>query len=210
MSDVSRFSITLTESAVREPLRRTLAVRAPVRAAEGSGSPSAVLALLFEAEDGVSVWLVRRATGMRSHSGQVAFPGGKRDFEDTSLLSTALRETHEEIGIAPETVDILGPLDDVVTGTGYVISPYVGWVSRALTPTANPSEVARIFAAPLDRFFRDPRAASTADETLHAGLAFAIDGETVWGATAAVARRLADIVRETLVAPDVSPFGGRR
>ncbi len=182
----------LSGSLLREPLRAALAARTPTRAPAGSGAASAVLVPLFEADDGVRVWLVRRATGMRSHSGQVAFPGGKRDPEDASLLDTALRETAEEIGVAPSLVDVLGPLDDLVTGTGYVISPYVGWVARDAAPVANPSEVARIFSAPFARFLSEPGTASE----LVGRMGYAIDGELVWGATSAVARRLAAIVRE--------------
>ncbi len=195
--------VHLTERTLREPLRNALAERSAARAAAGSGTASAVLVPLFEGDtrahgddDGndVRVWLVRRATGMRSHSGQVAFPGGKRDPDDASLLETALRETTEEIGIARAHVDVLGPLDDLVTGTGYVISPYVAWIARDAVLTPNPSEVARVFSAPFHRFLGEPGTVSE----LVGRMGYSIDGELVWGATSIIARRLGAIVRELL------------
>ena len=91
-----------TEASLREPLRRLLAERRALSAAPqgGLGKASAVLVPLFELDGEVHTWLValRARAGMRDHSGQVAFPGGKHDATDESLLTTALREAEEEIG----------------------------------------------------------------------------------------------------------------
>ena len=120
----------------------------------------------------------------------MAFPGGKHDATDASLLHTALRETQEEVSIPLSMVDVLGALDDFVTVTGYVITPFVGWLSGAVDPVPNPAEVARVFAAPLRRFLVTPDA--TVPPVPGAG--YTVDGEFVWGATAALARRLGAIV----------------
>jgi 8-oxo-dGTP pyrophosphatase MutT (NUDIX family) len=182
----------LTEAVLREPLRARLATRTMVRAPKGAGKASAVLVPLFERDGAVQVWLLRRAATLRQHSGQVAFPGGKRDPEDDSLLTTALREAEEEIGLARAHVDILGQLDDYLTITGFTITPFVGWVRPDLALAANADEVARVFAAPVGAFFEAP----TGIFPRHG---YRIDGELVWGATAAIARGLGGIIREMLV-----------
>jgi 8-oxo-dGTP pyrophosphatase MutT (NUDIX family) len=177
-----------TEATLREPLRRRLAGRAPSKLPKG-GTAAAVLVTLFERDGEVHVWLARRPKTMRSHAGQVAFPGGKSDRDDGSLLVTALRETHEELGIEPERVDVLGALDDVFTITGFTISPWVGWVGADVEPTANPSEVARVFAAPLRAFLEEPTGVLPFR-------GWTVDGELVWGATAAIVRGFVAIVSE--------------
>ena len=176
-------------AAIREPLRAHLEARTGVRAPKGAGKASSVLIPLFERDGEVHLWLVRRAQGMRDHGGQVAFPGGKRDPSDDSLLVTALRETEEEVALARAEIDVLGELDDYITITGFTITPYVGWVSASVAPRANEAEVARIFAAPLRVFLEAPTGTFPR-------MGYRVDGEWVWGATSAIARGLGAIVRE--------------
>src|SRR5580704_4960691 len=104
-------STALTEAALREPLRAALAVRSPRRLASSATTLAAVLIPLFERDGEAWVWFVSRPNSMRSHAGQVAFPGGKSDPGDSCLRATALREADEELGIPAEAVDILGALD---------------------------------------------------------------------------------------------------
>jgi 8-oxo-dGTP pyrophosphatase MutT (NUDIX family) len=125
---------SFNEAALREPLRARLRDRERRLAKAGAGMASAVLISLFERDADVHVWLLKRTDAMRKHSGQVAFPGGKRDPTDDSLLTTALRETEEELAICGDAVDVLGPLDDYVTGTGYIITPFVGWIASDIVP----------------------------------------------------------------------------
>ena len=179
----------LTEARLREPLGRALAVRSARKIAPGATTAAAVLVPLFERDGEVHMWLVRRPTTMRSHAGQVAFPGGKSEPADASLLDTALRETHEELGIPRERVDVAGALDDSKTITGFVISPFVGWIPNDIEPRPNPSEVARAFAAPLGAFFAPPSGVLP-------WRGWTIDGELVWGATAAIVRGFIAILRE--------------
>lgn len=179
----------LSESTIREPLRARLAVREVAHAPPSSGTASAVLVPLFERDGDVHLWLVRRASTLRKHSGQVAFPGGKTDLADTSGRATALREADEEIGLTPSSVDVLGQLDDLVTGTGFTISPFVGWVAVAFTPRPNPAEVARVFDAPLREFFARPDGAPPLS-------GHTVDGELVWGATAKIVGDLVKLLRE--------------
>jgi len=178
-----------TESTLKEPLRAMLGARAPRRLPEGAGKPAAVLIPLFERDGEVHVWLMRRPESMRRHSGQVSFPGGKHDPEDDSMLATALRETHEEIGIAPAEVDVLGQLDDSFTITSFTITPFVGWVSPGAAIVPNPSEVARAFASPLAAFLGAPTG-------IPPFRGWRTDGEFVWGATAAILKGLVTLLAE--------------
>jgi len=179
----------LTEATRREPLKRALAARRARKIPPVATTAAAVLVPLFERDGEAHVWLVRRPTTMRSHAGQVAFPGGKSDAADESLLDTALREADEELAIPRAGVDILGALDDTLTITGFVISPFVGWIPRDVEPRPNPSEVARAFAAPLGAFFAPPSGVLP-------WRGWTIDGELVWGATAAIVRGFVGILRE--------------
>jgi len=149
-----------------------------------------VLIPLFERDGAAHAWFVLRATGMRDHSGQVAFPGGKRDTDDDSLLTTALREAEEEIGLARSEVDVLGALDDCPTRTGFVITPYVAWVKSDVTPAPNAAEVARVFEAPLATFYEEARGTFPR-------IGWQVAGELVWGATAQIVTGLLAMIRET-------------
>jgi 8-oxo-dGTP pyrophosphatase MutT (NUDIX family) len=174
---------------LRDSLRRILSSRPPRRLPVVSTTAAAVLVPLFERDGQPHLWLMRRPTSMRSHAGQVAFPGGKLDASDASLRAAALRETQEELGIGPERVDVLGALDDTRTFTGFTISPWVGWLASDIDVTPNPNEVARAFAVPLRAFLAPPQGAPPLR-------GWTIDGELVWGATAAIVRRLVAVVRE--------------
>jgi 8-oxo-dGTP pyrophosphatase MutT (NUDIX family) len=185
----STSELRLDEASLREPLRRLLAAREPHRITPGARTVAAVLVPLFEQNGEVHVQLVRRPEAMRNHAGQVAFPGGKTDPGDESLRATALREADEELGIGPSSVDVLGVLDDCLTITGYIVTPWVGWLPHNLTLRPNPGEVARAFAPPL-RAFLAPT------EGIQPWHGWTVDGEHVWGATAAIFRSFVSILRE--------------
>jgi len=109
--------------------------------------PAAVLAPIVPRPDGLTVLLTLRAAHLRSHSGQVAFPGGKIDFGETPA-DTVLREAHEEIGLTPGMVEPLGWLDPYLTGTGFRVSTLVALIDPDFAPTLNPEEVADAFETP--------------------------------------------------------------
>lgn len=98
-----------------------------------------------------------RSSNLNTHRGQVAFPGGKRDKTDASLAETALRETHEEIGLSPELVHVVAPLSQVMSRYGILVTPYVGVIPSDATLTANPAEIDSIFQVPVDFFLNDER-----------------------------------------------------
>lgn len=110
---------------------------------------AAVLIPVIDHPGAATVLLTRRAEHLASHAGQIAFPGGKKDEGDATILDTALREAHEEIGLDPAFVHPLGRLDTYHTGTGFRVVPILSVVSPGFTLSPDPTEVADIFEAPL-------------------------------------------------------------
>ncbi|MEX1226414.1 MAG: CoA pyrophosphatase [Marinobacter sp.] len=98
-----------------------------------------------------------RSDNLKTHRGQVSFPGGRRDLTDSSLEATALRECHEEIGLPPEQVHIIAPLSQVMSRYGILVTPYVGVVPEDYPLVGNPAEIESIFQVPIDFFLEDQR-----------------------------------------------------
>ena len=170
----------------------------PLLPAFSDSRHSAVLVLLTDVGDGPEVLLTRRSWEMRTHRGEVSFPGGRMDPGETAL-DTALRETHEEVGLEPELVTVRGELDHLNTAvTRSYIVPKVGTVSERLDLRAQTAEVERVLWVPLAEFTRDGAYRSEhwgeppLDRMLHF---FELEDETVWGATA---RIIADLLQRTL------------
>ncbi len=116
---------------------------------------AAVLAPVIRREDSLNLLLTVRADHLRSHKGQISFPGGGRDPGDVDAIGTALREAHEEIGLSPQSVEVLGYLDDYPTLTKYMVTPVVGLIDGAPELTVDTNEVAEAFEVPL-AFVLDP------------------------------------------------------
>ncbi|MDZ4051700.1 MAG: CoA pyrophosphatase [Phenylobacterium sp.] len=156
-------------------------------------TPASVLVGLVEREGAYSVILTRRADTLRRHTGQIALPGGRRDPGETPWR-TALREAHEEVGLHPDYVMLAGLSSPYVTGTGFLITPVVGFVREGFSLTANPAEVADIFETPFG-FLMDPanheeheREAPTGEKRRFYAMTHA--ERFIWGATAGVLRGL--------------------
>lgn len=128
---------------------------ASIAGADVTLRPAAVLIPLALRRTGTTVLLTRRTDQLQHHAGQISFPGGRRDPDDTDAMTTALREAREEIGLAVEHIEVLGTLSDYVTGTGFRVTPVVALVHEPFDVSANASEVAEIFEVPL-AFLMDP------------------------------------------------------
>jgi len=158
-------------------------------------TPASVLVGLVEREAGLSVILTRRADTLRRHTGQIALPGGRRDPGETPW-ATALREAQEEIGLDPAYVGLAGLSTPYRTGTGFLITPVVGFVRPGFTLTPNPAEVADIFETPFG-FLMDPANHEKHERTLPTGemrrfYAMTHENRFIWGATAGMLRALYD------------------
>jgi len=142
-----------------------------------------------------TVLLTQRTAHLSTHSGQVAFPGGKVDDTDRDVVATALRESQEEVGLEPDRVQVLGTISDYVTGTAFVVTPVVGLVDPQHTLTPNPDEVASVFEVPLE-FLMNPayhrRHALEAEGRRREWFSMPYqDGDEqrfIWGATAGMIR----------------------
>jgi 8-oxo-dGTP pyrophosphatase MutT (NUDIX family) len=161
--------------------------------AEGPPTPASVLIALVERPVGLSVILTRRSDTLRRHTGQIALPGGRRDPGETPW-QTALREAHEEIGLEPHYVSLAGLSTPYRTGTGYLITPVVGFVASGFTLAANPDEVADIFETPFG-FLMDPQNHEEHERELPSGekrrfYAMTHEDRFIWGATAGILRAL--------------------
>lgn len=148
---------------------------------------AAVLIALTDNERSPSVILTKRADHLNNHSGEVALPGGKWESQDESLLVTALRETEEEIGLAPGLVEVVGTLPAAHTWQGVVVTPYVGVVPEVLDLTVNRNELDAIFNVPLQFFLDDVRSRTDVFPLTNGEVwspAYDFDGYEIWGFTA--------------------------
>jgi len=171
-----RLNPDLTELIVRQGLR-----------------DAAVLVGVVDRGAQASVLLTKRTEAMRSHSGQIAFPGGRIDRDDLSPQAAALRETAEEVGIASESIELVGRLPDYVTGSGYRIVPVLGIIRPDYLLTINADEVDDAFEVPLaflmaSENHRRERAEWNGLPTRVYAISFG--DRTIWGVTAGIIRNL--------------------
>ncbi len=134
-------------------------------------------------EDNPHLVLTRRATHLNTHSGEVAFAGGKRDESDPDIIYTALREAKEEINLASHHVTIIGELDQVVSRFGYVVTPIVGLIPADTEFTANLDELDAVFKVPL-RFFLETQPHDYFERGKISIPSFHFEGFRIWGLTA--------------------------
>jgi len=177
-----------------------------------SPRPAAVLIPLYLSESpGVEhetwqVLLTRRTNSVAEHQGQVAFPGGRADTTDTTPEMTALREAHEEIGLDPTKVRILGRMKSLHTISNYMVTPIVGVIQWPFAVCLEETEVSRVFSIPLD-WLADPNHHEIRNRTIpepfgkilhkdvHPVIYFqSYDDELLWGVSAEITVRLIDIL----------------
>jgi 8-oxo-dGTP pyrophosphatase MutT (NUDIX family) len=166
-------------------------------------TPAAVLIGLVRRPEGHTILYTERSPDLRTHSGQVAFPGGKIDAGDADAGAAALREANEEVGLVPAEATILGYMEPYFTGTNYLIIPVVAEVIPGGPFIPNPGEVHSVFEVPLKRIievesygrFRVHRGGKE-----HSTWQIDHDGHTIWGITANITRQFRDLMMDEVVA----------
>lgn len=157
--------------------------------------PAGVLVPVLARDDAARLFLTKRSSALKHHPGQIAFPGGKQDDNDADVTSAALREAHEEIGLVPENVEVLGLLPAHETVTGFYVTPVIALVREPFTPLPEPGEVEEVFDVPLNHVLspdnfsvqsRRWRGSRRHYYTVPFGPYY------IWGATARILRSMAD------------------
>ncbi len=167
---------------------------------DGDPVEAAVLVPLVLREEGLTVLLTQRTDHLHDHAGQVSFPGGRVEDTDDGAVATALRETHEETGLAAHHVDVLGTLPRYYTGTGFAITPITSFVRPGFSLSPDSFEVAHVFEVPLS-FLTDPvnyrlHRAVLPDGRVRQYYSVPWQEFFIWGATAAMLRGMYQILAE--------------
>lgn len=191
----------LTVSAIRARVGRstpwTPEFAKEVRFSDRPPTQAAVLVPLVAQAEGLTVLLTQRTAHLNSHSGQIAFPGGKVDPQDRDAAHTALREAQEEVGLNPAHAEVLGTLPEYATGSGFIVTPVLALVAPQASWEPNPDEVADVFEVPL-AFLMNPahhrhHVVEWAGQKRHwMSMPYVQQGRErfIWGATAAMLRNL--------------------
>ena len=181
-----------------DDVRRLLSERDVREIDDPALAPAGVMILIYPKDGEYCVLLNKRSERVEHHKGEISFPGGGRDPEDESLEATALRETHEEMGVRPEDIRVLGRVDDMATRSRFLMRPYVGTIPYPYPFRPFEAEVAEVIEVPLsvlmdDASFREE--VRIEDGELAISPAYAYDGHVVFGATARVLRQFLDLLR---------------
>lgn len=175
--------------------------RKPHTKPEWEARPAAVLIPIFHKADEWHLVYTRRTDEVENHRGQVSFPGGLIEQQDSSALETALREAEEEIGLQKDAVEILGTLDVLLTITQFQVLPFVGKIPWPYEFTPNPNEVARVFSVPLSWLLNSDNLELRYRYPIPDGPSVPVyyfkpyQEEIIWGATARITLNLLEIIK---------------
>ena len=154
--------------------------------------PAGVLLLVYVKENNVCVLLNKRTDRVEHHKGEISFPGGAKDPEDATILDTALRETHEEMGIIREDVEILCKLDQVPTRSGFVITPFVGIIPPSYPFRVSHIEVGKVLEVPLHVLF----ASDNSVDQSSGEITYSYGEHRIWGATAKILNQFRGLIAQ--------------
>lgn len=179
-----------------DKIARTLQSRVPQTLGGNGYKPAAVLIPVQERQDGDYLVLTKRADHLRTHKGQIAFPGGRIDAGDADVIATALRESQEEIGLDPGCVNVLGRLDEFTAGYGLAVTPVVGVIPAHCRFRLDPAETTAVASVPIQTLMQSPN--FTMNDYLspggHPSYHFYVNGWDVWGVTARIIVQFLELV----------------
>jgi 8-oxo-dGTP pyrophosphatase MutT (NUDIX family) len=184
---------------VAEEVRQALARYPRQTVADPSLRPAGVLLVVYAKDGDHAVLLNRRTDLVEHHKGEISFPGGSMDDGDESLLHTAMRETHEEMGIDPSDVELLGQLDDMPTISNFLISAFVATIPYPYDFKPSEIEVAEVLEVPIshlrsEQSWRDE--ARFHNGALKVSRSYVYQGHVIFGATAKVLTNFLDVVAD--------------
>jgi len=162
---------------------------------DGVLRPAGVLAPVIIRDGVAELILTKRSSALKHHPGQIAFPGGKQDENDDDVVAAALREAHEEIGLPPNLVDVLGILPTHETVTGFQVTPVIGLVREEFVITPEPGEVEEVFFVPLSHVLKEANFSVQSRRwrgQMRSYYAVPYGPYYIWGATARMLRAWTD------------------
>jgi 8-oxo-dGTP pyrophosphatase MutT (NUDIX family) len=162
---------------------------------DGVLRPAGVLAPVIIRDGVAELILTKRSSALKHHPGQIAFPGGKQDENDDDVVAAALREAHEEIGLPPNLVDVLGTLPTHETVTGFQVTPVIGLVREEFVITPEPGEVEEVFFVPLSHVLKEANFSVQSRRwrgQMRSYYAVPYGPYYIWGATARMLRAWTD------------------
>ncbi|MDD5127944.1 MAG: CoA pyrophosphatase [Dehalococcoidales bacterium] len=182
---------------MKQLLQQALAQRQKKRIVAAGRIPSAVLVPIYCKDGKFHILFTKRTRKVKTHKGQISFPGGSYEVSDGSLRNTALRESREEIGLKEEDVEVLGELDDFNSATtNFVISPFVGFIPSPYDFKLNEFEAAELIETPLEHLLdkhhlrEETRILNGRPVTAYF---YDFHGKVIWGATARILKQFLDI-----------------
>ena len=190
----------MTADEVLDRVQQALSDYTPRHLDHPDAAPAAVLLLITDKDGEPHVVFTERTVHVEHHKGQMSFPGGASDDCDDSLVSTALRETHEEIGVLPDHIKVIGQLDEMITISNFRVTPFVGVLAgqQDYQFAPNDHEVANVVQVPLSFLMEEQN--MELEVRQHQGRevlvpAFSYNGHRIWGATARMLHQFIELLR---------------
>ena len=197
MTSTSGIEMRFCEKDFIEEIRKRLSQRERRVIEHPPLSHAAVLVPLFKKAEDCHLLFTKRSDQVKYHKGEISFPGGMVDEEDSELINTALREAHEEIGLKESDVQIIGVLDDIVTVTEFIVTPIVGLFPYPYPFKVSEVEIAELIEVPLSFLLRkdcfSEREIFRRDQR-EIVYAYQYGEHIIWGATARILKQFLDLI----------------
>ena len=180
-----------------ETIQKALADNPKKTTDDPSLSPAGVLLVVYPKDGEYCVLLNKRSQLVEHHKGEISFPGGAVDPEDANLLATAIRETHEEMGVHPDDIEYLGDLDDVKTISNFLIHAFVATIPYPYDFKPSEFEVAEVLEVPISHLRTEASIRSETrlrDGVVRTSPTYVYNGHVVFGATAMVLENFLDVL----------------